>query len=92
MQTRNRNDKISLDILPRKTLEQLYKSYIRPHLDYVDVIYHAPQSECELSHIPFLTRHMEKLVQIQYSAALVITGAWKGSSCERLYGELGWES
>ena len=60
--------------LPRKTLEQLYKSYVRPHLDCGDVIYHVPHNECELSHTPFLTRNMEKLEQIQYSAALAITG------------------
>ena len=35
---------------------------------------------------------MEKLEQIQYSAALAITGAWRGTSREKLYDELGWES
>ena len=35
---------------------------------------------------------MEKLEQIQYSAALAITGAWKETSLEKLYDELGWES
>ena len=78
--------------LPRKTLEQLYKSYVRPYLDYGDVIDHAPHSQCELSHTPFLTRNMEKLQQIQYSAALASTGAWRGTSREKLYDELGWES
>ena len=28
----------------------------------------------------------------QYSAALAVTGAWKGTSREKLYAELGWES
>ena len=28
--------------LPRKALLQIYKSFIRPHLDYCDVIYHKP--------------------------------------------------
>ena len=28
--------------LPRKALIQIYKSFIRPHLDYCDVIYHKP--------------------------------------------------
>ena len=78
--------------LPCKILEQLYKSYVRPHLDYGDVLYHAPHSECELSHTPFLTRNMEKLEQSQYSAAIAITGAWKGTSREKYYDELGWES
>ena len=35
---------------------------------------------------------MEKLEQIHYSAALAITGAWRGTSREKLYDELGWES
>ena len=29
--------------LPRSTLNELYKLYVRPHLDYGDVIYHIPQ-------------------------------------------------
>ena len=28
--------------LPRQTLSELYKLYVRPHLDYGDVIYHIP--------------------------------------------------
>ena len=28
--------------LPRKALMQIYKSFIRPHLDYCDIIYHKP--------------------------------------------------
>ena len=31
-------------------------------------------------------------VCIQYQAALIITGAWKGSNRNKLYEELGWES
>ena len=35
---------------------------------------------------------MEKLESIQYSAALAVTCAWKGTSRVKLYDELGWES
>ena len=35
---------------------------------------------------------MEKLESMQYSAALAVTGTWRGTSRERLYNELGWES
>ena len=35
---------------------------------------------------------MEKAERIQYQAALVITGAWRGSSRSKLYEELGWET
>ena len=31
--------------LPRNTLNEIYKLYVRPHLDYGDVIYHVPQKE-----------------------------------------------
>ena len=40
--------------------EELYKSYVKPHLDYCNVIYHVPHSQCELSYTPFLTRNMKK--------------------------------
>ena len=29
--------------LPISTLDQIYKMYIRPHLDFSDVIYHIPK-------------------------------------------------
>ena len=35
---------------------------------------------------------MEKLESVQYSAALAVSGTWKGTSREKLYAELGWES
>ena len=35
---------------------------------------------------------MEKLESVQYSAALAVTGAWRGTSRDKLYDELGWES
>ena len=34
---------------------------------------------------------MEKLESVQYSAARVITGTWRGTSRKKLYAELGWE-
>ena len=35
---------------------------------------------------------MEKIESVQYSAALAITGTWRGTSRQKLYAELGWES
>ena len=78
--------------LPRHTLNEIYKLYVRPHLDYGDVIYHIPHKTCEFSHSFKLTNQMEKLEAVQYSAALAVTGAWKGTSREKIYEELGWES
>ena len=80
--------------LPRHTLNELYKLYVRPHLDYGDVIYPTPAKICEFSHDTMLNTNMEKQESVQYSAALEVTGAWRGvgPSREKLYNELGWES
>ena len=69
--------------VPRHTLNELYKLYVRPHLDYVDVIYHIPAKVCEFSGKVALPSLMEKLESVQYSAALAVSGAWKGTSRER---------
>ena len=78
--------------LPRNTLNELYKLHVRPHLDYRDVIYHDPPKTCEFSGNVTLSNLMEKLESVQYSAALAVSGTWRGSSREKLYKELGWES
>ena len=74
--------------LSRSTLDKLFKLHVRPHLDYDDVIYHIPQNDdaCPGNYL------MEKLESVQYSAALAVSGTWRGTSKERLYEELGWES
>ena len=78
--------------LPRHTLNEVYKLYVRPHLDYGDVIYHIPAKVYELNQNIILPNLMEKLESVQYSAALAVTGTWRGASREKLYTELGWES
>ena len=78
--------------LPRHTLNELYKLYVRPHFDYGDAIYHIPAKVCEFSGSVILPSLMEKLESVQYSAARAITGTWRGTSREKLYSELGWES
>ena len=69
-------------VLQRPTLVTIYKAFIRPHLDYGDIIY--DQAYKESFH--------QKLESIQYNAALAITGAIRGTSREKLYQELGLES
>ena len=78
--------------LLRHTLNDLYKLYVRPHLDYGDVIYHIPAKVCEFSQNIILSNLMEKIESVQYSATLAVTGTWRGASREKLYTELGWES
>ena len=84
--------RLSFNYLPRQTLNELYKIYVRPHLDYVDVLYHIPQKVCDFSLEITLHRRMERHESVQYSAGLAITGAWKGTSRDTIYRELGWES
>ena len=67
---------------PCSSLLIIYKSFIRPHLDYGDIVYDQPNNS-SLS---------EKIESLQYNAALAITGAIKGSSKEKLDQELGFES
>ena len=70
--------------LSREVLDQVYKLYVRPHLDYGDIVYHKYDPEMKLD----VTK---KLEQTQYSAALAVTDTWRGTSRQRLYDELGWD-
>ena len=85
--------------LPRNTLLNIYKSYVRPHLDYCDIIYHRPCSDdIMMQNMSFnYTQHYnalftEKIESVQYNAALAITGCIRGTSKEKIYNELGIES
>ena len=73
--------KLSLT-LSRNSLLTIYKTFVRPILDYADIIYDKPLTES----------FKDKLEMVQYNAALVITGAFKGTSRDRIYTELGLES
>ena len=35
---------------------------------------------------------MERIERIQYQAALAVTGAWKGTTLNKIYDKLGWET
>ena len=50
-------------------------------MDYGDVVYDQPSNDA----------FSNKLEAVQYNVALAITGAIKGTSCEKLYQELGLE-
>ena len=67
--------------ITRPVLDKIYKMYVRPHLDYGDIIYHNQ-----------LQDSMQLLESVQYQAGLVVTGCWKGTSRAKLYADLGWES
>ena len=69
-------------ILPRSFLLTSYKSFIRSHLDYGDIIYYQAYN----------ASFHQKLDSIQYNAALSISGAITGTSKEKLYNKLGLET
>lgn len=77
--------------LPVKTLDQIYKMYVRPHLDFCDVIYHNPKIPSDFDSSFRLTNLMDQIESIQYQAALAVTGTWRGTSLNKIYDELGWE-
>ena len=59
----------------------IYKSFIRPHLDYRYVVYDQPSNATFSS----------KIGSVQYDATLATKGVIRGSSHENLYQESGLE-
>ena len=60
------------------SLISIYTSFVRPHLDYGDVIFDKTYNNF----------FQQKLESDQNKASLAITGATKGSSTEKPYQEL----
>ena len=69
-------------ILPRKSLVTIYKWFVRPHLDYDDIIYDQIFNES----------FHQWIESIHYDAAIAITGEIRGTSSEKIYQELDLES
>ena len=67
---------------PKAALITIYKAFIRPHLDFGDILYGQAYN---------MSFH-RKLESIQYNADLAITGDIQGTSKEKLYQEPGLES
>ena len=67
---------------PRNALLRIYKSFIRPQLDYADIIDDKPNN----------SSFKNKIENVQYWACIAIIGAIQGKSRERLYRELGLKS
>ena len=68
--------------MPRDSLVPIYKSFIRPNLDYTDVIFEKPSN----------ATFSKGIEPAQYNATLAITGTIRGTSKEKLYQELGFET
>ena len=65
--------------VPKKALLTIYKSFIRPHVDYGDILYDKPENQ----------NFQNKLKKVQYKVCLAITGAIQGTSRQKNYDELG---
>ena len=57
-------------IISRDSLLTIYKSFVRPHLDYADIIYGKPGN----------VNFESKLERVQYNACLAMTGAIRGTN------------
>ena len=65
--------------LPRKSLVTIYKAFLKPLIDYGDIIYDQPQNES----------FCEKIETVQCKAILAITSAIQGASRDKVYKVLG---
>ena len=70
------------NLLPRTALITIYKAFVRPHLDYGDILYDQA----------FNLSFQQRLESTHYRACLAITGAIPGTSREKIYQELDLES
>ena len=64
--------------LPRSALLTISKPFVRPHLDYGDILYDKPGN----------LYFESKTEKVQYKACIAITGSVQETSRERLYDEL----
>ena len=68
--------------ISRDSLLTIYKSFVRSHLDYADIMYEKPGN----------VNFESKLERVQYNACLAITGAIWGTNRGSLFAEVGLES
>ena len=68
-------------LLDRRSLEIIYMSFIRPLLEYADVVW----DNCTLYEV-------NALEKVQLETARIVTGTTKLVSLEMLYKETGWET
>ena len=67
--------------ISRKSLNQIYKSFLRPVLEYSAVVWDSRT-----------LYEKESLEKIQHEAARIVTGLTRSVSIEKLYSEIGWLS
>ena len=67
----------------RKSLETFYNSFVRPVMEYGDVVWDKPKVN---------DHTFDKLESLQLKAARIVTGATERCSTDRLYEETGWQT
>jgi hypothetical protein len=67
-------------ILDRKTLEKIYFTFVRPILEYADVIWDNMSISLN-----------KKIENVQLEASRIVTGGTRLVSLNNLYMEIGWE-
>ena len=68
-------------LLPRPTLDLIYRIYIRPHFDYCDIIYDGNITVTDSL----------RLERLQNRVARLVTGTLRQTSTDKLRHELGWD-
>ena len=67
--------------LDRRTLEIMYTAFVRPKMEYADIVWsNLSQQKCH------------QLECLQKRAGRIVSGAIRGSSTAEIYQELGWDS
>ena len=67
--------KYMLSYAPTKTLDQIYKIFVRPHMDNCDITYHLPRSTSAFDYPINLNFMMQSLESTKkYQAALAVSG------------------
>ena len=56
--------------VPVNTLDHIYKMFVRPNLDFCDVIYHTPKNSNLFNSSSRLSNLMDQIKRVQYQAAL----------------------
>ena len=72
----------SVKLLSRQTLDLLYKLTVRSVVDYALPVYYKSLKVTQLA----------RLVNLQYKAGKIVTGAYHFTSKDKLNLELGWET
>ena len=70
--------KMSFNPLPSLSLHTIFELFIRPHLDYGNIMYNQAYNAL----------FYQKLKSIKYRLALGVTGAIRETSTNKLYNEL----